>query len=79
MFVVQCFKTKAMYWPLRGLEKLGNEHPVIEHNIPEETSLLVSIVFIIVLCHHLCIKLRKNMKHVSQDIYVDITVAIFFQ
>jgi len=68
-----------MYWPLHGYEMLGNEHPVTEHNIPEETSLLVSIVFIIVLCHHLCIKLRKNMKNLSQDIYVDINGAVFFQ
>jgi len=62
-----------MYWPLHGFETLGNEHPVTEHNIPEETSFLLSIVFIIVLCHHLCIKLRKNMKNLSQDIYIDIT------
>jgi len=58
---------------------LGSGHPVTENNIPEETSLLVSIVFIIVLCHHLCIKLRENMKNLSQDIYVDINGAIFFQ
>ena len=68
-----------MYWPLHGLEMLGNEHPVTEHNIPEETSLLVSIVFIIVLCQLLFIKLWKNLKNLSQDIYVDITGAIFVQ
>jgi hypothetical protein len=49
---------------------LGNEHPVMQHNIPEELSSLVSIVFVIV---------RKNMKNLSQDLYVDSTGAVFFQ
>lgn len=75
-------KTKIMYWPLHGFEKLGNDHPVTEHNIPEETSSLMSIVFIVFiieLFHHLCTKLRKNMENLRQDMYVDITGAVFFQ
>jgi hypothetical protein len=57
---------------------LGSEHPVMECNNQAELSSLVNVVFVIVFRQHLYIELRKNMKNLNQDLYVDITGAIFF-